>query len=194
MPVGMLRPLVSLRFQVLFHSPPGVLFTFPSRYYALSVAIVYLALEGGPPSFRQGSSCPAVLKSHPHAAAGISPTGLSPPLVALPSGVRLYLRFLYCAGRSAPAPEWSFNPADATLHRLHTCGLGSSRFARRYSGNLPVRSSARRPAVRTAFDFYSCGYLDGSVPRVCLPAAMCSPQNHVPQMHVRLPHSDTPGS
>ena len=27
-----LPPLVSLRFQVLFHSPPGVLFTFPSRY------------------------------------------------------------------------------------------------------------------------------------------------------------------
>ena len=25
--------LVSIRFQVLFHSPPGVLFTFPSRYY-----------------------------------------------------------------------------------------------------------------------------------------------------------------
>ena len=25
--------LVSTRFQVLFHSPPGVLFTFPSRYY-----------------------------------------------------------------------------------------------------------------------------------------------------------------
>ena len=24
-------------FQVLFHSPPGVLFTFPSQYYALSV-------------------------------------------------------------------------------------------------------------------------------------------------------------
>ena len=24
--------LVSIRFQVLFHSPPGVLFTFPSRY------------------------------------------------------------------------------------------------------------------------------------------------------------------
>src|SRR5215510_802928 len=28
-----LRPLVSTRFQVLFHSPPGVLFTFPSRYW-----------------------------------------------------------------------------------------------------------------------------------------------------------------
>ena len=24
-------------FQVLFHSPPGVLFTFPSQYYTLSV-------------------------------------------------------------------------------------------------------------------------------------------------------------
>src|SRR5664279_5840561 len=27
-----LQPLVGTRFQVLFHSPPGVLFTFPSRY------------------------------------------------------------------------------------------------------------------------------------------------------------------
>ena len=29
--------LVNIGFQVLFHSPPGVLFTFPSRYYSLSV-------------------------------------------------------------------------------------------------------------------------------------------------------------
>ena len=29
--------LVNIGFQVLFHSPPGVLFTFPSRYYTLSV-------------------------------------------------------------------------------------------------------------------------------------------------------------
>ena len=28
----LLRRIVSTRFQVLFHSPPGVLFTFPSRY------------------------------------------------------------------------------------------------------------------------------------------------------------------
>ena len=32
-----LRLLVNTGFQVLFHSPPGVLFTFPSRYYSLSV-------------------------------------------------------------------------------------------------------------------------------------------------------------
>ena len=29
--------LVNARFQVLFHSPPGVLFTFPSQYYSLSL-------------------------------------------------------------------------------------------------------------------------------------------------------------
>ena len=32
-----LPPIVSIQFQVLFHSPPGVLFTFPSRYCSLSV-------------------------------------------------------------------------------------------------------------------------------------------------------------
>ena len=32
-----LPQLVGTGFQVLFHSPPGVLFTFPSQYYALSV-------------------------------------------------------------------------------------------------------------------------------------------------------------
>ena len=53
--------LVNTGFQVLFHSPPGVLFTFPSRYYALSVTISYLGLEGGPSGFPPDSSCPAVL-------------------------------------------------------------------------------------------------------------------------------------
>ena len=32
-----LPQLVDTGFQVLFHSPPGVLFTVPSQYYALSV-------------------------------------------------------------------------------------------------------------------------------------------------------------
>ena len=53
--------LVDTGFQVLFHSPPGVLFTFPSQYYALSVTKKYLALRGGPRSFRQGFSCLVLL-------------------------------------------------------------------------------------------------------------------------------------
>ena len=36
-PIDGLSVLVSTGFQVLFHSPPGVLFTFPSQYYTLSV-------------------------------------------------------------------------------------------------------------------------------------------------------------
>ena len=39
-----LPQLVDTGFQVLFHSPPGVLFTFPSQYSALSVTKWYLAL------------------------------------------------------------------------------------------------------------------------------------------------------
>ena len=53
--------LVNIWFQVLFHSPPGVLFTVPSQYYALSVTKEYLALRGGPRSFHQGFSCLDVL-------------------------------------------------------------------------------------------------------------------------------------
>ena len=53
--------LVNTGFQVLFHSPPGVLFTFPSQYYALSVTKEYLALRGGPRSFPQGFTCLVVL-------------------------------------------------------------------------------------------------------------------------------------
>ena len=54
--------LVSTRFQVLFHSPPGVLFTFPSRYYSLSVTWSYLAFWDGPHFFRLDFSCPDVLR------------------------------------------------------------------------------------------------------------------------------------
>ena len=59
--LNVLPQLVNTGFQVLFHSPPGVLFTFPSQYYALSVTKEYLALEGGPSDFPQGFSCLAVL-------------------------------------------------------------------------------------------------------------------------------------
>ena len=56
-----LPQFVNTGFQVLFHSPPGVLFTFPSQYSALSVTKEYLALRGGPRSFPQGFSCLVVL-------------------------------------------------------------------------------------------------------------------------------------
>lgn len=53
--------LVGTRFQVLFHSPPGVLFTIPSRYYPLSVTREYLGLAGGPARFTRDFSGPVLL-------------------------------------------------------------------------------------------------------------------------------------
>src|SRR5699024_2019787 len=52
---------VDTRFQVLFHSPPGVLFTIPSRYYPLSVTKKYSGLPGGPGRFTADSTGPLLL-------------------------------------------------------------------------------------------------------------------------------------
>ena len=84
-----LLPLVSARFQVLFHSPPGVLFTFPSRYSFAIGRSQSLALEGGPPRFRQGFSGPALLGYHSHRRITSSPTGLSPRAVGRSRPLRL---------------------------------------------------------------------------------------------------------
>ena len=56
-----LQLLVRIQFQVLFHSPSGVLFAFPSRYLFTIDRTLYLALEGGPPGFSQGFTCPDLL-------------------------------------------------------------------------------------------------------------------------------------
>ena len=46
--------LVNIGFQVLFHSPPGVLFNFPSLYYTLSVIQVVFRLGGWSPRLPTG--------------------------------------------------------------------------------------------------------------------------------------------
>ena len=112
-----LRPLVGPWFQVLFHSPPGVLFTFPSRYYALSVAAEYLALEGGPPRFRQDSTCPAVLRYPLHEDSDLTYGAFT--LSRRPSQTVPMSSTGLCCG--------PYNPGHVA-----TPGLGSSPFARRY--------------------------------------------------------------
>ena len=111
--------LVSIRFQVLFHSPPGVLFTVPSRYYTLSVTWSYLAFGDGPPSFRQDSSCLDVLWV-PLNFVAFSNTGLLPSSAYLSRYVLLTLLLL------------SRGPY---LYRISTIDLGSSNFARHYFRN-----------------------------------------------------------
>ena len=112
--------LVGTRFQVLFHSPPGVLFTFPSQYYSLSVIGEYLGLEGGPPVFPPGFTCPAVLRIL-IGRCFISSTRLSLSMVGRP------MPFDY----ESSVPCLSPYPGNIT-----TPGLASSAFARHYLRNL----------------------------------------------------------
>ena len=53
-PINGLCLLVSTRFQVLFHSPPGVLFTFPSRYCSTIGHQVVFRLGGWSPRLPTG--------------------------------------------------------------------------------------------------------------------------------------------
>ena len=91
--------LVSIRFQILFHSPHGVLFTFPSRYYTLSVTRLYLALGDGPPSFTPDFTCPVLLWIT-LGLISVSVTGLLPCFVQLSSCVHLPISI----------PRWGPNP------------------------------------------------------------------------------------
>ena len=81
---NVLSLLVSTRFQVLFHSPPGVLFTFPSRYcFSIGHQVVFrlgrwsshvptgFHVSGGTLDTRCQSS--------------LSSTGLSPSVVGFPT-------------------------------------------------------------------------------------------------------------
>ena len=116
--LNVLPQLVNTGFQVLFHSPPGVLFTFPSQYYALSVTKEYLALGGGPPDFPQGSTCLVVLWI-PLAGYHFRVRGFHP----------LWPDFPDSSTNESPHLLRSITPR-CTHH-----GLGSFHFARRYFGN-----------------------------------------------------------
>ena len=54
--------LYAHNFRYLFHSPSGVLFTFPSRYLFTIDRKIYLALEGGPPGFPHEETFHVVLR------------------------------------------------------------------------------------------------------------------------------------
>ena len=111
-----LLPLVCARFQVLFHSPSGVLFTIPSRYYSLSVTCSYLGLEDGPPRFNRDFSCPDLL-GNPDAHLLAFRVRDSHPLWSAIPGAFCYTFDSVTQGPTTPA---------------ETAGLASSPFARRY--------------------------------------------------------------
>ena len=81
---NVLPQLVSAGFQVLFHSPPGVLFTFPSQYCSTIGHQVVFRLGEWSPRLLCGFLVPADTLDTAHCFT-VSPKGLSPSLVAFPT-------------------------------------------------------------------------------------------------------------
>ncbi len=116
-------------FQVLFHSPTGVLFTIFARATgSLSVAEEYLALGGGPPGFKPGFTCPTLLgcpirSAEPFAYGAITLCGV------LSSMLRLDAAFVTSAGvqnRRAWVPQPLIrNATGLTRTRFGLCPLRS---------------------------------------------------------------------
>ena len=118
-----LPQLVNIGFQVLFHSPPGVLFTFPSQYYALSVTKEYLALRGGPRVFSQGSTCLDLLWIPP-CQSTFHLRGFHPLWPAFPGrSVKSFGSIPRSEPRSARTPVWALPVSLAATSRITCCFL-----------------------------------------------------------------------
>ena len=75
--------LVNIGFQVLFHSPPGVLFTFPSQYYSTIGHQVVFSLMGWSPHIHTRFHVPRITLDTTMSTY-LSLTGLSPSMVCFP--------------------------------------------------------------------------------------------------------------
>jgi hypothetical protein len=146
---ALLRLLVGTRFQVLFHSPPGVLFTFPSRY---------LSTIGHRRVFRVGGWSPQV-------PTGFHVSGSTQVPPGSPLGFA-YGALTLCRrpSQAVPLPRGFVTAMWVVLQPRRR------RSGRRFA--LGPRSLATTRGI--SFDFSSSGYLDVSVPRVASFAPMCS--------------------
>ena len=124
---------VSLRYSRFF-SP------FPHGTGSLSVSQEYLALADGPAGFRQGFTCPALLRI-PISFTLIAHTGLSPSMAELSSSFWFFMQEM----------SWSYNPRRAVTLLVWA----------------NPRSLATTYGI--TFVFFSSAYLDVSVQRVCPP-------------------------
>ena len=127
-------------FRCCFTPLPGCFSPFPRGTSALSVTGEYLGLEGGPPCFPPGFTCPAVL-GHRQAGVALRVRGSNPLRPGFPSGsARASLCNRTVDGPTTPA-RLSLGPVWPLPRSLATTG-------------------------GISFDFSSSGYLDVSVPRV----------------------------
>src|SRR6201985_1950549 len=76
-PLARLRLFVCMRFQDLFHSPPGVLFAFPSRYWFTIGRSRVFSLGGWSPHLQTGFHVSRPTSRTPSSCKLLSSTGLS---------------------------------------------------------------------------------------------------------------------
>ena len=130
-----LLPLVGTRFQVLFHSPPGVLFTFPSRYSCTIGRGRVFSLGGWSPQIQpELLDSSGLLGYRCHLARSASPTGLSPSPVGRSRPLRV--TDLHKAGQT---PHQPLNPGPtrspvwaSPLSLAATQGISLDFFSSRY--------------------------------------------------------------
>src|SRR5579872_6271275 len=82
-PLARLRLFVCMRFQDLFHSPPGVLFAFPSRYWFTIGRSRVFSLGGWSPHVQTGFHVSRPTFCKPSSTTSFSHTGLSPAMAGL---------------------------------------------------------------------------------------------------------------
>src|SRR5436190_19387208 len=78
-----LRLFLCMRFQDLFHSPPGVLFAFPSRYLFTIGRLRVFSLGGWSPHLQTGFHVSRPTCRAPSSTFDFSHTGLSPTMAGL---------------------------------------------------------------------------------------------------------------
>ena len=142
-----LRLLVNIGFQVLFHSPPGVLFTFPSRYSSSIGHQVVFSLGRWSSLLPTGFLVP---RGTPDTGMSLhlSHTGLLPSTAAAFHLLILLGNSITSTGPLPPA----LSP-KALMRPSTKCRIWA-----------PPRSLATTYGITLVF--FSCGYLDVSVPRV----------------------------
>ena len=123
---------------------------------SLSVSQEYLALTNGPAKFKQGFTCPALLKI-PLSITFITRTGLSPSMAPLSSNFRFFMHKM----------SWSYNPSTAVTALVWA----------------NPRSLATTYGI--TFVFFSSAYLDVSVQRVCPPiGVLCLQHSGLPHSDI----------
>ena len=161
----MLPLLVSTRFQVLFHSPPGVLFTFPSRYYfSIGHQVIFRLGRWSsrlPTGFLVSRRTLVLI-----ALILLSLTRLLRSLAALSNAIQLV------------SSDRFHEPATPDVRRLPVWPLSRSLAA----------------TWKIAFAFFSSAYLDVSVQRVPSSQAIFFTCGYRPFTDGEFPHSDICGS